>query len=184
MAWKDVFTKQAKSAGYEARSVFKLKEIDKKYNIFRKGDNVVDLGCYPGSWIQYAQEKVGDGIVIGIDLKQIPPLRQDVVFIKKDVYDLDRGDFDVEINVVLSDMAPSTTGIRDIDQGASLDLAYCALGIAKMVRAKVFVCKYFQGPESDEFVKELKGYFGFVRTFKPKSSRSKSIEMYAVCKKV
>ena len=183
MVWKDTFTKQAKKEGFQARSVFKLKEIDKKYCIFRKGDNVLDLGCFPGSWLQYAKQQVGDGVVIGIDLKKIPKLNEEIMFIQKDIFELEKRDLPVDrINVVLSDMAPSTTGVRDIDQAASIDLAYQAFETAKKLKAMVFVCKYFQGPESDDFLKELKQYFAVVKTFKPRSSRGKSIEMYAIGK--
>jgi len=183
MAWKDTFTRQAQKEGYQARSIYKLKELDKKFNIFRKGDNVLDLGCFPGSWLQYAKRQVKNGTVIGVDLKPIPKLNEDIIFIKKDVFDLEREDIPVEeINIVISDMAPSTTGVRDIDQAAAMDLSQRAFDIAKDCKAKVFVCKYFQGPESDEFIKDLRDYFNIVKTFKPRSSRGKSIEMYAIGK--
>ena len=185
MAWKDTFTRQAQKEGYQARSIYKLKELDKKFNIFRKGDNVLDLGCFPGSWLQYAKQQVKNGTVIGVDLKSIPKLEEDTIFIKKDVFDLESKDIPVEeINIVISDMAPSTTGVRDIDQAAAMDLSQRAFDIAKGCKAKVFVCKYFQGPETDVFIKELKQYFAVVKTYKPKSSRAKSIEMYVICKKI
>jgi len=186
MAWRDVFTREAKRLGYTSRSIFKLKEINKRYRVFRKGDNVVDLGCYPGSWMQYAKQKVETGVVIGVDTKQIPQLKEEVIFVKKDVFVLEKKDIEkyvTHVEVVLSDLSPSTTGFRDIDQRASIELAEQAFEIAKGLRAKVFVCKYFQGPESDAFVQGLRTYFKIVKTYKPKSSRGKSIEMYAVCKK-
>ena len=128
MAWKDTFTRQAQKEGYQARSIYKLKELDKKFNIFRKGDNVLDLGCFPGSWLQYAKRQVKNGTVIGVDLKPIPKLKEDIIFIKKDVFDLEREDIPVEeINIVISDMAPSTTGVRDIDQAAPSFFAICSV---------------------------------------------------------
>ena len=186
MVWRDAFTRQAKKEGYKARSVWKLKELDKKYQVFKKRDNVVDLGCYPGSWLKYAKQQVGTGTVIGIDLKTIPKLKEDVIFLKKDIFDLTQQDIQTHVDhvdVVLSDMAPSTTGIRDVDQNASIDLAQQAFEVAKELDASVFVCKYFQGPDSDEFIRELRQYFEKVKSYKPKSSRGKSIEMYVVCKK-
>jgi len=144
MAWKDTFTKQAKKEGFRARSVFKLKEIDKKYRIFRKGDNVLDLGCFPGSWLQYAKQQVGEGVVIGIDLKKIPKLNEEVMFIQKDIFELEKQDLPVDrINVVLSDMAPSTSGVRDIDQAASIDLAYQAFETAKKTKGNGFCLQIF-----------------------------------------
>jgi len=184
---KDAFFKKAKKEGYFARSIYKLQEIDKKYHIFKKQDKVLDLGSSPGSWLQYIAKIVGKkGIVLGIDINPIkwnnpPPY---VHFWQRDVFNWNFeeakkfGLFDA----VVSDMAPSTTGIKDVDAYRSFKLAMRALEIAinLLKPGGHFVSKIFEGKEMKDFLIECKRHFSFVKIYKPKSSRQESREIFLV----
>jgi 23S rRNA (uridine2552-2'-O)-methyltransferase len=184
----DVFHRRAKQQGFAARSVFKLEEIDHKYRLLKKGGRVLDLGCRPGSWLQYAATIVGpEGALVGIDRtdldKPIPGAR----IIVGDVFDVSietlRGPLDA-FDVVLSDMAPDTSGVRSLDQARSEGLFERALEIAELTLAKGghFVGKLFQGPDWQRLLKRAREGFGEVRTVKPAGSRKESIEQYVVAK--
>jgi 23S rRNA (uridine2552-2'-O)-methyltransferase len=184
----DVFHRRAKQQGFAARSVFKLEEIDHKYKLLRRGNRVLDLGCRPGSWLQYAATIVGpDGALVGIDRtdldKPIPGAR----IVVGDVFDVTvealKGDLEA-FDVVLSDMAPDTSGVRSLDQARSEGLFERALEIAELTLAKGghFVGKLFQGPDWQRLLKRAREGFAEVRTFKPASSRKESIEQYVVAK--
>ena len=179
---KDKFTLRAIQEGYRARSAYKLISLNKKYNLIRKNDNVLDLGAWPGSWMQVCLNL--EAKVIGVDIKQIDSM-EGARFILGDISELktiERIKENAKYDVVLSDLSPKTTGIND--QELSLDLSYKALEIAKEVlkRNGNFVCKTFQSQEFNEFLKELKQYFNFVKATKPEASKKKSKEMYIVCK--
>ena len=133
---KDHFYFKAKKENYPARSVYKLKEIDKKYRIIKKGYSILDLGAAPGSWAKYCSEIIGsNGLVIGIDKENVKmQLPDNVTFFKQDVNNLDLEKIkstSSSFDVVLSDMAPATTGMRDVDQIRSLELVQKAFSIAK-----------------------------------------------------
>jgi len=181
---QDHFGHQAKREGYPARSVYKLREIDKRVQLLRRGQRVLDLGAAPGSWTLYAAERVGrEGKVLGIDLNDarigLPPQAS---FRALDVFALDfagelgPGSFDV----VLSDMAPHTSGQRHRDQFRSYELYMRALEIARavLVPGGAFVGKIFQGPELEQARAATREAFATVRTIKPEASRSESFEIF------
>jgi 23S rRNA (uridine2552-2'-O)-methyltransferase len=182
----DSFHQRAKQAGFAARSVFKLEEIDGRFRLLRPGARVLDLGCRPGSWLQYAAGIAGErGKLVGLDRTPldvvIPGARIEV----GDVFQVtpatlvgELGGFDV----VLSDMAPDTSGVRSLDQARSETLFERALEIAEatLARGGHFVGKLFQGPAFQELVKRCRAGFDKVAIVKPKGSRSESIEQYVV----
>ncbi len=187
--YRDHYFLKAKQENYPARSVYKLKEIDARFHIFRRGMRVLDLGAAPGSWSLGAAEKVGPaGMVLGCDIQPVrtefPP---QVMFMLEDVFNrsaafeakLDEiGPFDV----VMSDMAPSTTGNKFTDQCRSLDLCKeaFALALARLRPGGSFVVKIFMGPDIQELLTPMRRAFTHVRTFKPKSSRAESKETFFV----
>ncbi len=182
----DVFHRRAKQQGFAARSVFKLEEIDHKYRLLRRGSRVLDLGCRPGSWLQYAAGVVGpDGALVGIDRTPLDQPVPGARIVVGDVFavSLDelKGPLDA-FDVVLSDMAPDTTGVRSLDQARSEALFERALEIAELTLARGghFVGKLFQGPDWPRLLKRARAGFGEVRTVKPAGSRKESIEQYVV----
>ena len=187
--WADSLTLQAKKENYPARSVYKLKEIQAKFKILKRGDSVMDLGCSPGSWLLYAALCVGPrGEVLGIDLKKIDiKLPENVSSFTGDILDTPRefNDFAAKgCNVVLSDMAPSTTGRKDVDAARSFELCETALNCAlKFLKpGGGFVCKIFQGSEFKKFEKRVKLEFQVSKIFKPDSCRKASKEIYIIGK--
>jgi 23S rRNA (uridine2552-2'-O)-methyltransferase len=187
--WTDHYSERAKKERYPARSVFKLKEAQKKFRLIKKDDRVLDLGCSPGSWLLYAAELVGKrGRAVGIDLKEIriklPPQAKTLT---ADIMTIDRAWFDEQklgdrFNVVLSDMAPATSGNKGLDAARSFQLCQAALNIAEMVLKPggSFVCKIFQGEEFKEFSDTVKNRFKRHKIFKPQSSRKESKEIFVV----
>ena len=185
--WKDHYSEQAKKEQYPARSVFKLKEAQKKFHLIKKGDRVLDLGCSPGSWLLYAAELTGKrGRVLGIDLKtiriKIPPQAETLT---ADILTIDRAWIDKQelgdrFNVVLSDMAPATTGNKALDATRSFQLCQAALSIVEMVLKPggSFICKIFQGEEFKEFSDTVRSQFKRHKIFKPRSSRKESKEIF------
>jgi 23S rRNA (uridine2552-2'-O)-methyltransferase len=187
--WTDHYSERAKKERYPARSVYKLKEAQKKYRLIRKGDQVLDLGCSPGSWLLYAAELTGKrGKVLGIDLKpvtiQIPSQAETL---KVDILTIDRAwieneDWGNRFQVVLSDMAPATTGNKLIDAERSYQLCQAAFNIARMTLRPggSFVCKIFQGEEFKRFSDSIRSRFKTHKIFKPQSSRKVSKEIYII----
>ncbi len=185
--WADSLTLQAKKENYPARSVYKLKEIQKKFKILKKGNAAMDLGCSPGSWLLYAAQCVGNqGKVIGIDLKEVDiKLPENTSAFIGDILDIpiELDDFAKKgCDAVLSDMAPSTTGRKDVDAARSFELCETALTCAlKFLKPKGnFVCKIFQGNEFKKFEKEVKLKFKKTKIFKPESCRKASKEIYII----
>ncbi|MDY0163283.1 RlmE family RNA methyltransferase [Desulfobotulus sp.] len=185
--WEDHYTRLARKEAYAARSVYKLKEIHTKYDILKEGARILDLGCAPGSWLQYAAEMAGSsGDVLGVDLKPVllalPPQARAVV---GDIYDLSpeiRTWIGSGLDVVLSDMAPATTGMGDVDALRSAALSEAALFLASevLLQGGHFVCKIFQGRGFDPFVAEVRRLFEKERIFKPQSCRKQSREIYVI----
>ena len=179
-----------KIVGYRARSAFKLKQIQDKYNLIRQGDSVLDIGCHPGGWTQVAIEVVGmDGKVVGVDLRTTEPIPGAALMVG-DVMDplildsvLDENDGNA-FNSVISDISPNLTGRYDTDQAISLELSTMALDVAVKILAPggSFVTKAFQGTGIELLVKACKDRFSFVRRFSPIASRNASSEVYVVCK--
>jgi 23S rRNA (uridine2552-2'-O)-methyltransferase len=182
----EFYTRLAKEENYPARSVYKLKEMDEKYHIVKQGDQVLDLGCAPGSWLLYLSQKVGSkGKVIGIDIEEVKiPEKTNIVFIKKDILDLKESDFKNKFEAVVSDLAPKTSGIKSLDSGRSLELAEKSFEITKsvLVPGGNFVCKIFEGEENDEFLRRVGDSFAFTKRFKPKAVIKKSKEFYVIAK--
>ena len=184
--WNDHFAQKAKKEQFPARSVYKLKEIQQKTNFIKKGDRVLDLGCYPGSWLKYASEVTGNnGQVIGIDVKSVSiQLPSNVTVYKKDVYEIqkDVSELKIDFNVIMSDMAPSTTGNKHADNAQSFHLCMSALSIAEhcLVFNGAFLCKIFQGEDFNLFIDLIKKKFQRHKIVKPKSSRKSSREIYVI----
>jgi 23S rRNA (uridine2552-2'-O)-methyltransferase len=183
---KDFFFKQAKKENYAARSVFKLEEMDAKFQMLKPGQKVLDLGCAPGSWAQYASKRIGPkGRLVGIDLQKVKFSLPNAIFFEGDAFsegllELALSEVDGIFDIVLSDMAPKTTGVRVQDQERSLTLCRSALEVCrKYLRpGGRFVVKIFQSGDSPEFVKEMKEVFERVEIARPKSVRSQSFEIY------
>ncbi|TMQ03846.1 MAG: RlmE family RNA methyltransferase [Deltaproteobacteria bacterium] len=186
-ARRDRFHRKAKREGFAARAVYKLEEIDSRHQIFERGmTRVLDLGCAPGSWLQYAQQRIGDGArLVGLDraAPARPPAGARIV--AGDVMAVDVAALLGELpafDVVLSDMAPDTSGIRHLDQARSEALFERALEIAIAVLAPGgnFVGKLFQGPDFKRLTEAVRARFVAQKTAKPSSSRQISIEQYVI----
>ena len=182
--WQDHYSQRAKKDKYPARSVYKLEEIQQKHRLIKKGDKILDLGCSPGSWLLYAAKMTGDkGRVIGIDLQpvKIQPA-SNIEIINGDVFELDAGSLGIDFNIVMSDMAPATTGHKAVDAARSAGLCEAALAIALNVLRPGgnFVCKIFQGPDFNQFVNSVRAGFDKQKIFKPKSSRKASKEIFVI----
>ena len=185
--WDDAYTRQARKEKWLARSVYKLQEIDRKYKLIRKGDRLLDLGCYPGSWSQYGIRKIGpQGELVGIDLTLPEGLvYPNFRFIQGDVLTLRTEWLAGEIgprNLVMSDLAPQTTGIRLTDVSRSMLLSKKAAEIARaLLKEKgYFVCKVFEGEDMVSFRSDISRDFRQVRAIRPKATRKGSREIYLV----
>lgn len=187
--YRDHYFLKAKQENYPARSVYKLKEIAKRFPVFKPGMRVLDLGAAPGSWSLGAAELVGkNGSVLGVDIQDVNTVfPANVTFMREDVFN--RSDaFAAELaarapfDVVMSDMAPSTTGHRGTDQARSALLYEEALEVAQTCLAPggSFIVKVFMGPDVQAFMKAMKRLFSTVKSFKPKSSRSESMETFYI----
>ncbi len=167
-----------------ARSVYKLEDMDARLRIFVPGDRVLDLGCRPGSWLQYARKVVGpQGVVVGVDRDPLPEIFPGARILVGDIFATTDEDLLGDLkafDVVLSDMAPDTTGVRATDQARSLALFEEALGRAERLLAPLgrFVGKIFQSPEVDRLRKRMATRFSEVRLFRPDASRPGSTEVY------
>jgi 23S rRNA (uridine2552-2'-O)-methyltransferase len=187
--WEDHYTRLARKESYPARSVYKLQEIQKRFGLIQRGNAVLDLGCAPGSWLIYAAGLVGpSGFVAGVDLTpvgvRLPP---HVCTHTLDVLELAEDPaafFDRPFDVVLSDMAPATTGSRGVDAARSHTLCEAALAIARKVLRPggTLVCKIFQGEDFKAFTEAVKKDFSTCKLFKPQSCRKASREIYIIAK--
>lgn len=185
----DEYFKRAKKEGYFARSVYKLKELDERCGVFAPGMAVLDLGCAPGSWIQYIREAVGPaGVVAGVDLQPVKPsIRKKAFIVRKDITEVEEADLAPaarRFDAVVSDMAPKTTGVKAADQAASMELCRIALDLAlrMLSRRGNFVCKVFESPKTRELADTARAHFGDVSFCKPKACRDESIETFLVAK--
>lgn len=188
---KDHYYEKAKQENFLARSIYKLEEIDQKYKVLKPGMKVVDFGYYPGSWIQYTSRVIGDnGLVVGIDIqevnKKLAHLKNVRVYQKSifDITDLSQLDVEDKFDVVLSDMAPSTTGIKAVDQARSLDLVESVFGVLPsfLREGGNFVIKVFDSHDAQVFLKQQRNLFGEFHFLKPKSTRSVSKEFFVIGK--
>ena len=187
---RDIYVRQSKVDGYRARSVYKLIEIDEKFKIFKGGLSVIDIGAAPGSWSQYSSKIIKNGKLISIDLKKMEPIRNSVQiqgdFTEDKIQDQIKKILNAKVDVVLSDMAVNTTGIKNIDAIQTNELYKEAMLFAREI-IKVngyFISKIFMGGTFNEIVAEGKKYFKEVKVFKPKSSRKDSKESFIICRKI
>ena len=185
---RDTYVKQSKVDGYRARSAYKLIEIDDKFKIFKGGITVIDIGAAPGSWSQYAEKVTKSGRLISIDLKKMEPIGNTVQiqgdFTEEIIQDEIKKYTTTKVDVVMSDMAVNTTGIKNIDSIQTGELCKEAMFFAKDLLKEngFFISKIFMGGTFNEIVAEGKKYFKEVKVFKPKSSRKDSKESFIICK--
>ena len=185
---RDIYVRKSKVDGYRARSAYKLIEINEKFNIFKNGISVIDLGAAPGSWSQYTVKAVKSGRLVSIDLKEIEKIENSIHikgdFTQKEQQDKIKGLFRSKVDVILSDMAINTTGIKDIDAIYTGELCKEAMLFSKKILVKEgkFVAKIFLGTSFNEIVANAKAIFKEVKIFKPKSSRKESKESFIICK--
>ncbi len=185
---RDIYVRQSKVDGYRARSVYKLIEIDEKFKIFKGGLFVIDIGAAPGSWSQYVSKVVKNGKILSIDLKDMEPIMNTIQIkgdftnyeIKQKIKDKLSGSADV----VLSDMAINTTGVKNIDSIQTGELCKESIIFSKEIIKKkgIFVSKIFMGRSFNEIIDLGKKIFQEVKVFKPKSSRKDSKESFIICK--
>ena len=185
---RDIYVRQSKVDGYRARSAYKLIEIDEKYKIFKNGISVIDLGAAPGSWSQYSSKVIKNGRIVSIDLKEMENIDK-TTQIRGDFTDDKSKEkikklFNSEVDVVLSDMAVNTTGIKNIDAIYTGELCIEAMEFSKeiLVKKGVFVSKMFMGGTFNEIIVKAKSIFKDIKVFKPKSSRKDSKESFIICK--
>ena len=187
---RDIYVRQSKVDGYRARSAYKLIEIDEKFKIFKGGLTVIDIGAAPGSWSQYANKVSKNGKLISIDLKKMEPISSSLQiqgdFTEEGVQEEIKKNTTSKVDVVMSDMAVNTTGIKNIDSIQTGELCKEAMVFAKDLLNEngYFVSKIFMGGTFNEIVAEGKKYFKEVKVFKPKSSRKDSKESFIICKKL
>lgn len=185
--WADHYTRQAQKEHFAARSVYKLQEIQKKYRVLKPGGRVLDLGCAPGSWLQFAARTVGpEGRLVGIDLTPVTiALPDNVTVITGDVSDIEKhlaALNQTRFDAVLSDMAPATTGNRHVDEARSMGLCEAALFVADQTLAAGghFVCKIFQGGDFKAFADAVRHRFERQTALRPKSTRKASREVFVI----
>ncbi len=203
---QDRFFKKAKADKFVARSVYKLEELDQRYSLFKKNQYIVDLGCSPGSWLQYLNDAIGrKGALIGYDIVEprIQPSPRTRCFVA-DVKTLTKeqvlGDLNdllnelhppkddtqpvQQVSAVVSDMAPKLTGIRDADQAKSVDLVRHGLILAEAIVKPngFFLAKLFQGRDTDAFLVEVKEVFKDVKLLKPEATRDGSREVFVIAR--
>lgn len=188
----DAWSRKARSEGYRARSVYKLIQIDERYRMLRPGMTVLDCGSAPGSWLQYVSKKIGPrGKALGVDLQEIEPVAENVLLRRGDLTDAAAMDALLaeagmtKVDVVLSDIAPATSGIKDVDQWRSIELNQAVVTVAKKYLKPGGWCvlKVFRGADFDEFLRELKLKWRDVKTVHAAASRDRSFEIYVVMKK-
>jgi 23S rRNA (uridine2552-2'-O)-methyltransferase len=185
---RDIYVRKSKVDGYRSRAAYKLIEIDQKFKIIKNGISLVDLGAAPGSWSQYASKNIKNGKILSIDLKKIDPIDK-VEFVEGDFTKNSsqqniKNYFKSKVDVVLSDMAENTTGIKSVDSISTSELCKKAMFFAKDVLFKngTFVSKIFMGSSFNEIILSAKSIFKETKVFKPNSSRKDSKESFIICK--
>ena len=186
---RDPWRREARSKGYRARSAYKLKQIQDKFGIIRKGDSVLDVGCHPGGWTQVAVEEVGEnGFVLGVDLLSTSPIEGASVIIgdiseNSTLEEISKLLGDRSLNTVISDISPKLTGRYDTDQAISLELSTLVMDTAMLILTPGgnFVTKIFQGTGIEGLMKAAKQRFSNVQRYAPTASRKSSSETYLIC---
>jgi len=185
---RDVYVRQSKVDGYRARSAYKLIEIDEKFKVFKGGICVIDIGAAPGSWSQYASKVVRNGKIISIDLKKMEMIKNTTQimgdFTETNIQNKIKTYLKKGADVIMSDMAVNTTGIKDIDAIQTGELCKEAMIFSRDVMSEkgFFISKIFMGSTFNEIVALGKKTFKEVKVFKPKSSRKDSKESFIICK--
>ena len=185
---RDIYIRRSKIEGYRSRAVYKLQEIDEKFNILKNGISLIDLGAAPGGWSQYASKKIKNGKILSIDLKEIDKIGN-TFQIKGDFTDPKyqreiKDYFGFKVDVVLSDMAVNTTGNKNLDSIYIGELCIGAMNFSKEMLNDngKFVSKIFMGSTFNEIVAEAKKIFKEIKVFKPAASRKDSKESFIICK--
>ena len=185
---RDIYVRQSKVDGYRARSAYKLIEIDEKFKIFKGAMCVIDIGAAPGSWSQYAAKSIKNGKIISIDLKKMQEIKNTIQiegdFTENTIKDKIKSYLTKGSDVVMSDMAVNTTGIKNLDSIQTGELCKEAMFFSKDVISKkgFFISKIFMGSTFNEIVALGKNIFKEVKVFKPKSSRKDSKESFIICR--
>jgi 23S rRNA (uridine2552-2'-O)-methyltransferase len=186
----EYYYRKAKQMEYRSRASFKLKQIQQKFDVLKRGGVVVDLGAAPGGWLQVAKEEVGPkGVVVGVDLQPIAPL-EGVITLRGDITKKETVDSLLEAlkgrraDAVISDMSPNISGNYSMDHARSVDLCRHALsfGGQVLVEGGNMVMKIFDGDMTKDFLEEVRRRFDYVKLHSPKASRSSSSEIYIVAK--
>jgi len=188
----DYFSKKASEENHPTRSYYKLEEIDRKFHIIKRNDTILDLGSSLGGWTEYSSKKINDGKILSIDLIALDikvASAKNVYYMQKNINDTDIVDCIIKngwtyFDVIISDLSPSTTGIKSSDQYQSFELSKRALDMAMGILKEKgnFVCKIFESEYVKEYTDESKKYFSEVKNFRPKSTRQGSKEMYIIGK--
>ena len=187
---RDIYVRQSKVDGYRARSAYKLIEIDKKFKIFKNGMFILDIGAAPGSWSQYVSKAIKNSKIISIDLKDMLPINNGIHikgdFTESGIQEKIKENLTKEFDVVISDMAVNTTGVKNIDSIQTGELCKEAMTFSKKVISSkgYFISKIFMGSTFNEIVALGKKIFKEVKVFKPLSSRKESKESFIICKKI
>ena len=187
---RDIYVRQSKVDGYRARSAYKLIEIDEKFKIFKGGMFVLDIGAAPGSWSQYASKVIKHGKVISIDLKEMDEIENTIQikgdFTEPDIQKKIKDNLNKGLDIVMSDMAVNTTGIKNLDSIQTGELCKEAMNFSTDVISPngFFISKIFMGSTFNEIVALGKKIFKEVKVFKPQSSRKDSKESFIICKKI
>jgi len=187
---RDSWRRQAKASGYRARSAFKLKQIQERFNLLEKGDIILDVGCHPGGWAQVATELVGkDGWVIGVDIEGCQPVEGAILLVGDitEPHTQQRVETELKgrsLNSIISDISPNITGKWDMDQALAMDLVTLVFDFSLpfLCKGGSFVTKLFQGVGVEELIDVIKPYFYDVRRFSPHASRNSSSEVYLICR--
>ncbi len=188
-ARRDLYRRLAREQGYRSRAAYKLLEINNSFYILKPGLKVVDVGCYPGGWLQVASSKVGSrGLVVGVDVRRVDYTAGNVRVIQGSIEDSSIIDRLKELlndkaDLILSDVSPNLSGIWSLDHARQIHLSSRVLAIADVI-LKVngnAVLKVFDGDMLKDFINDTKAKFRYVRIYKPKASRKESSELYLVC---
>ena len=185
---RDIYVRQSKVDGYRARSAYKLIEIDKKFKIFKNKMTILDIGAAPGSWTQYVSKIVTNGKIISVDLKKMEKINNTIQiigdFTNPNTQDQIKNKLTSKAEVVMSDMAVNTTGVKNLDSIQTGELCKEAMIFSKDVISSdgFFISKIFMGSSFNEIVALGKKIFKVVKVFKPQSSRKESKESFIVCK--
>ena len=187
-AIRDTYRRQARLKGYRSRSAFKLIQIDGQYHILAQGMKVIDIGCYPGGWLQVASQKVGpQGLVVGVDLKEVSPLGDNVRLFQGDVTDRkfteEMLEADDKVDLVLSDLSPNVSGIWELDHARQIDMTLNVMQLLPLLLKDggTALLKVFEGDLLKSVWNRAKIDFESLKYVKPKASRPKSSELYLLC---